>query len=581
MRGNTNIHSHSHSHNHSHSSPSSSTTHTNNNNNNNNNNNSSSNSRQSLDSLIQLTTHLQAQVEQLQKSQTDMELKMQTMQTAAQQMAEEIAQLKKTMAEKENLIKQREKELETAQHTVNVSHAHQEMSLRYASNHSNSSNSNSNTPTMEYKQAWSIKTRDGSLQPPSSPSHSPSIRPALSTLLGSAVGSAVGSTLGPPIPLVHVASISSPSASSSSSISSPSSVSSVIASSSMITSPLETILTTTKMPERLAFLTLGKYASAEKDKDASTSDTHLTSLTRTKTHRNKGKSKSPDWRVSPHVLLVDDDSVYRDISKKLLTMIGCTTDMAQDGLEALRKMGLEKYDLILMDIMMPHLDGISATRNIRQYDAVTPIISMTSNFNDDDIMQYIGSGMTDILPKPFSKNTLYSLLEKYCAHLKTIQKGQGQEEEKHEGVVSSTGDCASTNASTNKSTSTSTNASTNKSTSTSTNASTNTSTSTGATTGSLPSPTVASAPTAPTVSLPPPLPSLPPPPAAIHTTTSTPTPTIASTRTNTQRGWTTQLQRQLSSSSRQENKREWTMLTETGILYEATELPPKRMKEDI
>jgi osomolarity two-component system response regulator SKN7 len=74
---------------------------------------------------------------------------------------------------------------------------------------------------------------------------------------------------------------------------------------------------------------------------------------------------------------------------------------------------------------MPKMDGISATRSIRQYDALTPIISMTSNFTDSDIMQYIGSGMNDILPKPFSKRTLYQMLEKYCAHLKSIQRGQG------------------------------------------------------------------------------------------------------------------------------------------------------------
>lgn len=69
---------------------------------------------------------------------------------------------------------------------------------------------------------------------------------------------------------------------------------------------------------------------------------------------------------------------------------------------------------------MPNLDGISATKNIRKYDVKTPIISMTSNFSDSDIVQYAGSGMTDILPKPFTKNTLYSMLEKYCAHLRVI-----------------------------------------------------------------------------------------------------------------------------------------------------------------
>ncbi|KAI8968554.1 hypothetical protein BDF20DRAFT_897018 [Mycotypha africana] len=136
-------------------------------------------------------------------------------------------------------------------------------------------------------------------------------------------------------------------------------------------------------------------------------------------------SSNNGWTVPPRILLVDDDSVYRDLSGKLLKVFGCTIDLAKDGTEALKKMGLEKYDLILMDIVMPKMDGISATRNIRQYDALTPIISMTSNFSHNDILQYIGSGMTDILPKPFSKRTLFQMLDKYCAHLKAIQQVHG------------------------------------------------------------------------------------------------------------------------------------------------------------
>lgn len=67
---------------------------------------------------------------------------------------------------------------------------------------------------------------------------------------------------------------------------------------------------------------------------------------------------------------------------------------------------------------MPKMDGIATTRNIRRYDTITPIVSMTSNFSHNDIMEYIGIGMNDILPKPFSKNTLFDILEKHCAHLK-------------------------------------------------------------------------------------------------------------------------------------------------------------------
>jgi osomolarity two-component system response regulator SKN7 len=71
---------------------------------------------------------------------------------------------------------------------------------------------------------------------------------------------------------------------------------------------------------------------------------------------------------------------------------------------------------------MPKMDGIATTRNIRRYDSLTPIVSMTSNFTHNDIMEYIGIGMNDILPKPFSKSTLYDILEKHCAHLKIIQQ---------------------------------------------------------------------------------------------------------------------------------------------------------------
>ncbi|KAI7893255.1 uncharacterized protein EV154DRAFT_440100 [Mucor mucedo] len=139
----------------------------------------------------------------------------------------------------------------------------------------------------------------------------------------------------------------------------------------------------------------------------------------------KGKKKMvASWTTPPRVLLVDDDSVYRDVSGRMLNMIGCSIDLAKDGLEALQKMSLEKYDLILMDIVMPKMDGIATTRNIRRYDSLTPIVSMTSNFTHNDIMEYIGIGMNDILPKPFSKSTLYDILEKHCAHLKIMKRQQ-------------------------------------------------------------------------------------------------------------------------------------------------------------
>lgn len=70
---------------------------------------------------------------------------------------------------------------------------------------------------------------------------------------------------------------------------------------------------------------------------------------------------------------------------------------------------------------MPKLDGVSATSLIRQFDHMTPIISMTSNSKPNEIIKYYSSGMNDVLPKPFTRDGLLDMLEKHLMHLKVIQ----------------------------------------------------------------------------------------------------------------------------------------------------------------
>ena len=96
----------------------------------------------------------------------------------------------------------------------------------------------------------------------------------------------------------------------------------------------------------------------------------------------------------------------------------CAIDNAFDGLEAVNKLNAgSSYDLILMDIIMPVLDGVSACHLIRQFDN-TPIVAMTSNIRSDDIAMYFQHGMNDVLPKPFTKEGLMSMLDKHLGHLK-------------------------------------------------------------------------------------------------------------------------------------------------------------------
>ncbi|KAJ8063566.1 hypothetical protein OCU04_007438 [Sclerotinia nivalis] len=123
----------------------------------------------------------------------------------------------------------------------------------------------------------------------------------------------------------------------------------------------------------------------------------------------------------PRILLVEDDQVCARIGTKFLQSFECGVDIARDGLEAVSKINLGEenhFDLILMDIIMPHLDGVSATVCIREMRANLPIIAMTSNIRTDDIEMYFRYGMNDVLPKPFTKEGMMKALEKHLGHFR-------------------------------------------------------------------------------------------------------------------------------------------------------------------
>ncbi|KZV82087.1 hypothetical protein EXIGLDRAFT_844053 [Exidia glandulosa HHB12029] len=143
------------------------------------------------------------------------------------------------------------------------------------------------------------------------------------------------------------------------------------------------------------------------------------------------------WSVPPRILVVDDDAVSRTVSSRFLQHNGCSFDVAADGLAAVDKCQLAKYDLVLMDISMPKLDGLSATSIIRQFDVLTPIISMTGNSTPDDVVNYFSHGMNDVLSKPFTMDNMVTLLEKHLMHLKATwgitdsSSGSGQQQQQY------------------------------------------------------------------------------------------------------------------------------------------------------
>ena len=114
------------------------------------------------------------------------------------------------------------------------------------------------------------------------------------------------------------------------------------------------------------------------------------------------------------VLLVEDSIVNQKLTNVILSQEKMYVDIADNGLIALEKLKQNSYDLILMDIQMPELDGISASIIIREEMCInTPIIAMTANVLPGEKKACFKAGMSDYLSKPFDKDSLFILLRKH------------------------------------------------------------------------------------------------------------------------------------------------------------------------
>lgn len=119
------------------------------------------------------------------------------------------------------------------------------------------------------------------------------------------------------------------------------------------------------------------------------------------------------------VLVVDDEPLNREIIGALLESIGLETDMATDGRDALMKIQRTTYDIVLMDMQMPTLDGLGATRELRAMPGLERliIIALTANAFDDDRARCLAAGMNDFIAKPFSPGNVFAKLLKWLGDL--------------------------------------------------------------------------------------------------------------------------------------------------------------------
>ncbi|MEP7377230.1 MAG: response regulator [Chitinophagaceae bacterium] len=144
---------------------------------------------------------------------------------------------------------------------------------------------------------------------------------------------------------------------------------------------------------------------------------HVINLFNTTTDKKEAVNKLSDEFSKQYplrILLAEDNTVNQKIAIKILTKLGYQPSLAQNGKEALEMVSNDQYDMILMDVQMPEMDGLEATRMIRTCLEIQPvIIAMTANVMQGDRDACMQAGMDDYISKPIELKELLSQLEKW------------------------------------------------------------------------------------------------------------------------------------------------------------------------
>ncbi len=161
-------------------------------------------------------------------------------------------------------------------------------------------------------------------------------------------------------------------------------------------------------------------------------------------HRETNITEEKGKRLIIHganILVVDDNEMNLKVVRRLMKRLSVTPDLAESGREAIRMVKKKSYDIILMDHMMPEMDGIETYRKMLEYkligeDAV--VIALTANAITGARDKYIAEGFRDYISKPIDPEVLETMLEKYlpegsCSRVEATEEEQKSEERKESG----------------------------------------------------------------------------------------------------------------------------------------------------
>src|SRR5688572_16618813 len=121
------------------------------------------------------------------------------------------------------------------------------------------------------------------------------------------------------------------------------------------------------------------------------------------------------------ILVVEDETKVAEVLKRGLSEEGYETELAYDGQIGLRLAKSGNYDLILLDINLPLLNGLELCKQLRETDELTPVLMLTALGMSDDIVAGLEAGADDYLPKPFRFNELYARIKALTRRKKKLE----------------------------------------------------------------------------------------------------------------------------------------------------------------